>query len=66
MKKNLLTITGILTGVATATSLFLATLAEPTDMQDRLSIMTNTMAIAGATAIFGMLDDEQHDSNAKE
>jgi hypothetical protein len=58
MKKKLLTLATVITTTAAGTSLYLATLPNPTDVQKQLSNTTNTIAIAGTTAIFGLLDDE--------
>jgi hypothetical protein len=63
MKKQLLTLTILITTSATGTSFYLATLPNPTDIQKQLSNTTNTIAIAGATAIFGLLDDEDGDDS---
>lgn len=62
MKKKLLTVATVITTTAVGTSLYLATLPNPTDTQKQLSSTTNTIAIAGATAIFGLLDDDDEDS----
>ncbi|MEM9213180.1 MAG: hypothetical protein AAGD25_02440 [Cyanobacteria bacterium P01_F01_bin.150] len=61
-KKALLKITIFITSLAAVISIYLATLEKPTSIQDRLSTTTNAIAIAGATAIFGLLDDDQDDS----
>jgi hypothetical protein len=65
MKKKLLTLATVITTSAAGTSLYLATLTNPTDVQKQLSNTTNTIAIAGTTAIFGLLDDkdESDESN---
>ena len=70
MKKLLLTFTTLVTSTAIATSIHLATLEKPTDIQNKLSTTTNAIAIAGTTAIFGLLDDDNlnnqsDDSNNK-
>lgn len=62
-KKALLSLATLITTTAAATSLYLATLPNPTDIQKELSDTTNTIAIAGATAIFGLLDDEDEDNS---
>ena len=64
MKKSLLTLITAVTSAAAATSLYLATVEDPTDIQKQLSNTTNTIAIAGTTALFGLLDDDQDNSNA--
>jgi ABC-type phosphate transport system substrate-binding protein len=62
MKKTLLTLATVITTTATGTSFYLAALPNPTDTQKQLSSTTNTIVIAGATAIFGLLDDDDEDS----
>lgn len=62
MKKPLLTLATVITATAAGTSLYLATLPNPTDTQKQLSTTTNAIAIAGTTAIFGLLDDEDEDN----
>jgi hypothetical protein len=62
MKKTLLTLATVITTSAVSTSVYLATLANPTDIQKQLSNTTNAIAIAGATAIFGLLEDRDKDS----
>jgi hypothetical protein len=59
-KKALLTLATVITSTAAGTSLYLATLPNPTDIQKQLSNTTNAIVIAGATAIFGLLDDEDN------
>jgi hypothetical protein len=63
MKKPLLTLATAITATAAGTSLYLATLPTPTDIQKQLSNTTNAIAIAGATAIFGLLNDEDEDNS---
>ena len=63
MKKQLLTLATVITATAAGTSLFLATLSNPTDIQKQLSNTTNMNAIAGTTAIFGLLDNEDEDNS---
>jgi hypothetical protein len=63
MKKILLPFTTIITSMAIVTSLYLASLENPTDIQRQLSDTTNTIAIAGTTALFGLLDDD-HDNSS--
>jgi hypothetical protein len=58
MKKMLLTLATIITTSAASISLSIANLPHPTETQKQLETTANTIAIAGATAIFGMLDDE--------
>ncbi|MBD2115190.1 MULTISPECIES: hypothetical protein [Cyanophyceae] len=57
MKRTLLTLATVITTSATGISLYIGTLPNPTDVQKQLSNTTNTIAIAGATALFGLLDD---------
>ncbi|MEO1209488.1 MAG: hypothetical protein AAFX78_08090 [Cyanobacteria bacterium J06638_20] len=61
MKKKLLTFTAVITSAAIAISIYLASLQNPTDIQKQLSTTTNAISVAGATAIFGLLDDEEQD-----
>ncbi len=58
MKKQLLTLAALITTTAVGISLYLATLPNPTDVQKELSNTTNAIAISGATAIFGLLDNK--------
>lgn len=62
MKKQLLTLATLITTTAAGTSLYLATLPNPTDIQKDLSNTTNAIALTGATAIFGSLDNEDEDN----
>ena len=59
MKKKLLAFSIVITSVAVATSLYLATLEQPTEIQKQLSTTSNAIAVAGTTAIFGLLDDDE-------
>ena len=59
MKHSLLAFTTVMTSTAIATSIHLAFLDSPTDIQKQLSTTTNAIAIAGTTAIFGLLDDDK-------
>ena len=63
MKKPLLILATAITVAAAGTSLSLATLPNPTDIQKQLSNTANAIAIAGVTAIFGLLDDEDGDNS---
>lgn len=63
MKNQLLTLATLITATAAGTSLYLATLSNPTDIQKDLSNTANVIAIAGTTAIFGLLDDEDGDNS---
>ncbi|MEM9541477.1 MAG: hypothetical protein AAGA60_18520 [Cyanobacteria bacterium P01_E01_bin.42] len=58
MKKKLFPIAIAITILAVTTSIYLATLDDPTDIQKNLSNTMNTIALGGAAAIFGLLDDE--------
>ena len=60
MKKKLLILTIAITTAAAGTSLYIASLPEPTEVQTNLANTANTIAITGATAIFGLLDDDQN------
>ncbi|MEB3355147.1 MAG: hypothetical protein VKK04_00265 [Synechococcales bacterium] len=59
MKKSLLTLTTLITSVAAATSIYLATLENPTEIQKDVSNTANAIAIGGTTALFGLLDNDQ-------
>ncbi|MBE9117734.1 hypothetical protein IQ249_17695 [Lusitaniella coriacea LEGE 07157] len=63
MKKPLLVLTATITSISAATSIYLATLENPTDIQKQLSTTVNSISVAGTTAIFGLLDDNSDDSN---
>jgi hypothetical protein len=66
-KKTLLTLATVITTSAAGTSLYLATLPNPTDVQKELRNTANEIAIAGTTAIFGLLDDkEESDESNKD
>lgn len=65
MKKRLLIFASVITSVAIMTSLYLATLSDPTEIQKQLSTTSNAIAIAGTTAIFGLLDND-HDDDKKD
>jgi len=61
MKSTLLALTAIITSIAAVTSIYLATLENPTDTQKQLSTTSNAIAVAGSTALFGLLDDDRDD-----
>ena len=61
MKKTLLTLAAAITTFAASISLSVANLHNPTEMQKQLGNTANTIAIAGATAIFATLDDQDKD-----
>lgn len=61
MKKTLLTLATVITTTSAGTSLYFASIPNPTDIQTNLASTANTIAIAGATAIFGLLNDEDKD-----
>lgn len=63
MKRTLLSLATVITASAAGTSLYLGTLSNPTDIQKQLSNTMNPIAIAGATAIFGLLNDEDEDNS---
>ncbi|MEM8641826.1 MAG: hypothetical protein AAGG51_23875 [Cyanobacteria bacterium P01_G01_bin.54] len=63
MNKLLLRFAVATTSTALAASLYLATLDNPTEIQKQLSGTMNAIAIAGTTAIFGLLDDDEPDKN---
>ncbi|MBP0029246.1 hypothetical protein [Roseofilum sp. Guam] len=60
--KSLLRFAIALTSTAIATSIYLASLQNPTEIQKQLSTTTNAIAVAGTTAIFGLLDDDDADN----
>jgi hypothetical protein len=62
MKKQLLTLATLMTTAAAGTSLYLATLPNPTDIQKDLSNTANVIVITGSAAIFRLLDDEDEDN----
>jgi hypothetical protein len=62
-KKELLALATLITTTAAGISLYLASLSNPTDIQKDLSNTANGIAIAGTTAIFGLLDDEDEDNS---
>ena len=65
MKKSLLPFAVSITSGAIAASIFLASLENPTDIQKQLSTTSNAIAVAGTTAIFGLLDeDDEKDDDA--
>lgn len=59
MKKTITTLATVITSTAIAVSIYLASLENPTDMQKQLSTTTNAIAVAGTTALFGLLDDDK-------
>ena len=63
MRKTLFYFALAVTSGAIATSTYLATLENPTDTQKHLSATTNAIAVAGTTAIFGLLDDDNPEDN---
>lgn len=58
MKNLLLTFATFITSTAIAASLYFASLEKPTEIQKNLSMTTNTIAIAGTTTIFKLLEEE--------
>jgi len=60
MKASLLATTAITT-TAISMSIYFASLDNPTDLQRQLSTTTNTIAVAGTTAVFGLLDKDIDD-----
>jgi hypothetical protein len=63
MKKSLLAFAATITSTAIVASIYLASFENPTDIQKQLSTTTNAISVAGTTAIFGLLDD-QDDKNS--
>lgn len=64
MKTILISFTTAITFVAIASSVYLAGLENPTDIQTQLSTTTNAIAVAGTTAVFGLLDHEIDDKDS--
>lgn len=62
MKKTLLALATVITTAAAGTSLYIATLTNPTEMQKQLGTTANTIVATGATAIFGVLNDQDGDN----
>lgn len=62
MKKILLALATVITTAAAGTSLYIATLPYPTEMQKQLGTTANTIVATGATAIFGVLNDQDGDN----
>lgn len=60
MKKTLLALTTITTAAAASIGFYVASLPNPTEMQRQLGNTANTVTIAGATALFGMLDEQDN------
>ncbi|MCM1981726.1 hypothetical protein [Lyngbya confervoides] len=54
----LILLTTVITTSAGITSLSLASLENPTDLQRQISNTSNAIALAGTTAIFGLLKGE--------
>jgi hypothetical protein len=63
MKNSLLSFAVTVTSTAIVASIYLAGLENPTDIQKQLSTTTNAISIAGTTAVFGLLDDEDNISD---
>lgn len=64
MKNKILTIAIIITFTATAASLYLARITNPTDIQMELSRTANTIVVAGTNSIFGLLEDDMEKKNS--
>ena len=65
MRKKLLCLVSVIISVAGVTSVYLASLDNPTEIQKQLSTTANMITVAGTTAIFSLLDDDdQGDSTA--
>jgi hypothetical protein len=58
VKNKLINLATIITTAAAGTSIYLATLPNPTDIQKQLSSNSIQIMMFGATAIFGLLDEE--------
>ncbi len=66
MNKALLAIASTITAIAAGSSFYLSTLPNPTQAQTNLANTANTIAIGGATAIFGLLNEDEDDQNDKD
>ena len=65
MRTSFLAFVAITTTTAISSSIYLASLESPTDIQKQLSTTTNTIAVAGTTTILGLLDsDDSDDQNS--
>ena len=63
VQKMLLTFTSVITATAVGASFYIVSLPEPTEAQTNLANTTNAIAIAGTTALFSLLDDDQNNSS---
>jgi hypothetical protein len=59
MKTKLLALATSLTLGAIGTSSYIASLSHPTELQQALANTTNTIALTGTAAIFGLLGDDE-------
>ncbi|BAY21258.1 hypothetical protein NIES2100_10080 [Calothrix sp. NIES-2100] len=64
MKKTLLALATSITLSAAGTSFYLTTLPNPTDAQMQLSTACNTISVAGASAIFTLVKDDDNDDDS--
>jgi hypothetical protein len=59
MKSQLLALTTSLTLGAIATSGYIASQPAPTELQKTLANTSNTIALTGTAALFGLLNDDE-------
>ena len=59
MKKHLFKLAISITAIASGISIGISLLPNPTDIQKDLAATTNAIAVGGATAMFGLLDDDE-------
>ncbi len=65
MKKTLLPLTTAITIGAISISGYITTLPNLTEAQTNLANTANSIAIGGATALFGLLNEDEDDQNDK-
>jgi hypothetical protein len=63
MKSQLLALATSLTVGAMATSGYLASQPHPTELQKTLANTSNTIALTGTAALFGLLNDDDEKSS---
>jgi hypothetical protein len=60
MKTKLITLAASMTIASGSLSYHLSTLPQPTPNQTNLITVLNSITIAGTTALFGLLDDDEN------
>ncbi|MEM9542957.1 MAG: hypothetical protein AAGA60_26125 [Cyanobacteria bacterium P01_E01_bin.42] len=58
-KNNIRKLTATITAIAATISIAIAFLPNPNETQQNLANTSNTIAIAGTAALFGLVDDEE-------